>query len=64
MSPPPRTGVFVVSAWVEPDGLPPVRARIRCTADVESTAETVVAAGSLDEVVAELRAWWEALERG
>lgn len=62
-SPPPRTGVFVVSAWVEVDGTPRMRARIRFTTDVESAAETVRAADSVDDVVAELRRWWESLNR-
>lgn len=56
--------MFVVSAWVEPDAVPLVRARVRSTTDVESAPESVRAAASVDDAVAQLRQWWEALQRG
>lgn len=54
--------MFVVSAWLEPGAVPTLRARVRSTTDVEKAAENVRAAASLDEVIAQLREWWGALQ--
>lgn len=52
-----RTGVLVVRAWVEPNR--ELRARITRTPDIEAVggSETVTAAGSVDEVAAQVRDW-------
>lgn len=54
-------GLLIVRAWVEADSGRGLRARITQTLDLETREESVTLASSVDEVVAAVRVWLDAL---
>lgn len=59
---PERTAtVFIVSAWLEPDAHPRVRARVRYTTATRTAPETTTAVASAEDACRLLRQWWDAV---
>ena len=56
-----RSGVLVVRAWVEGGTPAGLRARITQSRDLASTEQLVTAAATVDEILATVRAWLNAL---
>jgi hypothetical protein len=53
----PRTGLFIIRAWVEPGSSSPLRAQIRLTADVANGLERGLTVAREEEVIEAVQAW-------
>jgi hypothetical protein len=61
---PPRTGLFIIRAWIEPGSSSPLRAQIRLTSDVSQGFEQDLNLALEEAVVAAVRAWLAELLAG
>jgi hypothetical protein len=53
----PRTGLFIIRAWVEPGSSSPLRAQIRLTTDVAHGLERGLTVAREEEVIEAVQAW-------
>ncbi len=53
----PRTGLFIIRAWVEPGSSSPLRVQIRLTTDVSQGFERDLTVALEEAVIATVRAW-------
>lgn len=53
----PRTGLFIIRAWIEPGSSSPLRAQIRRTTDVSQGFEQRLTVAEEEAVVAAVRVW-------
>jgi hypothetical protein len=53
----PRTGLFLIRAWIEPGSSSPLRAHIRRTTDVTQGFEQGLTTAQKEAVVAAVQAW-------